>query len=270
MNGPNRSGSVLEEDDGPAWITTFADLVTLLLVFFILLFTMSTVEIDKFRSAMNSIQVSLGQSGAGNSIVPLPNDAVRRTLTELNQEITDDPENPIPNSRQQQQDHFASAPTPAIEQQWRALAEQLRSTLADKNLADEVEIDTPIDGTIVIQVKGQALFDSGSVELNFQVDDVLDNLVRVFHKRHDFNIDIQGHTDNLPLSSSRFESNWELSAVRATTVLRYLLSKGISPRRLTATGFGDSVPLVSNDTAEGRKQNRRIEFVLEKRARISN
>ena len=259
---------LLEEDDGPGWITTFADLVTLLLVFFILLFTMSKIEIDKFQQAMLSIQRSLGQTGMNNSIVPLPSEAQRKIPSQLDAEL--DPEPPKPNSRDEEELNQASDPTPAVSQQWRALAEQLRSTIADKSLANDVDIDVPIEGTIVIQVKGQALFDSGSADLNFQVDEVLDNLIKVFEQRYDFTINIQGHTDNLPLRSSRYESNWELSALRATTVLRHFISKGISPKRLTATGYGDSVPIDTNETPRGRANNRRIEFVLQKNARISN
>ncbi|MEH6472434.1 MAG: OmpA family protein [Halopseudomonas sp.] len=259
---------LLEQDDGAGWITTFADLVTLLLVFFILLFSMSTVEIDKFQRVMQSIQANLSYDGANNSIVPLPQDAPRKAPTPLDAEIDDTP--PKPNSKQAQQEHFANDPMAAISQQWRALAEQMRATLADKNLANDVDIETPIEGTIVIQVKGQALFDSGSSQLNFHVDDVLDNLLQAFKTRYDFDINIQGHTDNVPLRSSRYESNWELSAIRATTVLRYFINKGISPKRLTATGYGDSMPIDTNTTPEGRANNRRIEFVLEKKARVSN
>lgn len=258
---------LLEEDDGPGWIVTFADLVTLLLVFFVLLFTMSSVEADKFAKAMSSIHLSLENSGMSNSLVQLQTSAPVKTSTPLDTEP--EPSPPKPNSKQAQEEQQASDPTPAISQQWRALAEQLQSTIADKNLANEVEIDTPIDGTIVIQVKGQALFDSGSATLNTQVDQVLDKLLIRFKEQYDFSINIQGHTDNLPLRNSLYETNWELSALRATTVLRYFISKGISPKRLTATGYGDSAPIDTNETAIGRANNRRIEFVLERNARIT-
>ncbi len=258
---------LLDDDDGPGWITTFADLVTLLLVFFVLLFTMSSVEAEKFAQAMKSIHMSLEDGGMSNSLVELTVDAPTKSPSPLTTEL--DPSPPKPNSKQAQEEQQASDPTPAITQQWRALAEQLQSTIADKSLANEIDVDTPIDGTIVIQVKGQALFDSGSTTLNTQVDQVLDKLLKRFKEQYDFTINIQGHTDNLPLRNSRYESNWELSALRATTVLRYFIRQGISPKRLTATGYGDSVPIDTNETAIGRANNRRIEFVLERNARIS-
>ncbi|MFQ5717156.1 MAG: flagellar motor protein MotB [Nitrospinales bacterium] len=77
-------------------------------------------------------------------------------------------------------------------------------------------------------------------------------------------MNIQGHTDDVPVATERFPTNWELSAARATAVLRFFIDKGIEPKRLTATGYADIFPLFSNDTEQGRAQNRRVEFVLEK------
>jgi chemotaxis protein MotB len=256
---------LLEEDEGPGWIITFADMVTLLLVFFILLFTMSSVEMERFELAMQSIQRSLGDSN--NSLIPLPNEAQRKIPVPMDNELDSNP--PVPKSKLEPEQQAANDPLQAVQQQWRALAEQLRATIADRHLANEVDVETPVEGTIVIQVEGQALFASGSSTLNYQVDKVLDDLIEVFKERYDFDIEIQGHTDNLPVRSSRFESNWELSALRATTVLRYLARKGISTKRMAATGYGDSRPIDTNDTPEGRSNNRRIEFILERNARIS-
>ena len=81
---------------------------------------------------------------------------------------------------------------------------------------------------------------------------LLGRLLRVFRVQHDFDINIQGHTDNLPISTSRYETNWELSDIRATTVLRYFIDRGIPPRRLTATGYGASLPIASNDPPAAR------------------
>ncbi|HBP10772.1 MAG TPA: flagellar motor protein, partial [Nitrospina sp.] len=80
----------------------------------------------------------------------------------------------------------------------------------------------------------------------------------------DYKIHIQGHTDDDPISTERFPTNWELSAARATAVLRYFFDKGVEPEKMTATGYADTFPLASNDTDQGRTINRRVEFVLEK------
>ena len=83
-------------------------------------------------------------------------------------------------------------------------------------------------------------------------------------KERTIKIFIQGHTDDVPIHTVKFESNWELSAVRATAVLRHFYDKGIDPEKLTATGYADTFPMVPNNTKEGRAKNARIEFILEK------
>lgn len=256
----SRRQQLMEEESSGGWITTFADLMTLLLVFFVLMFSMSTVESDRFQMMLTSLQMAFGDSGNANSLIEFPHRAQKLTPA-TDAEITTKPLPPKPPKTPDQPD----SATPTISKEWMGLADQLRKTLSTFEVEDIVAIDIPAEGKISIQIRGQALFDSGSTDLNYQVDQVLDSLMKVFRERHDFSINIQGHTDNLPISTTRYESNWELSALRATTVLRYLIGKGIAPARLTATGYGDSLPLESNDTPEGRARNRRIEFVLEKK-----
>ena len=86
----------------------------------------------------------------------------------------------------------------------------------------------------------------------------------MFSDHADYRIAIRGHTDDRNIQTRQFPSNWELSAVRATTVLRFFIQQGIDPQRMTATGYADYIPLVDNDSAENRARNRRVEFVLEK------
>jgi chemotaxis protein MotB len=120
------------------------------------------------------------------------------------------------------------------------------------------------NGKIVIILSGEALFSSGSAALNSGALPNFDQMIQIFDEYPEYTINIKGHTDNIPISTPAFPSNWELSAIRATTVLKYLVSKGIRPQRLTATGYGDILPLVPNTTDENRNKNRRVEFVLEK------
>jgi len=256
----NRRDQLLDEPEGEGWITTFADLMTLLLVFFVLLFSMSTVEAERFEQMLSSLQTSFGDGGSSNAIIEMPHSAQKLTPT-TDAELSTEPLPPNAPITPQNEE----SATPSISKDWMGLADELRKTLSNFEVDKAVDIDIPTEGILSIQIRGQALFDSGSSHLNYQVDQVLDSLMQVFHARHDFTINIQGHTDNIPINTVRYESNWELSALRATTVLRYLIEKGITPGRLTATGYGDSLPLESNDTEAGRARNRRIEFVLEKK-----
>jgi chemotaxis protein MotB len=118
---------------------------------------------------------------------------------------------------------------------------------------------------IRVRVKGALLFDPGAAHLRAQAQPILDMLIKVLGQ-FGYYLLVEGHTDSTPISTSRFPSNWELSGDRASAVLRYLISKGVDPMRLTSVGLADNYPLSSNDTPEGRAKNRRVEFVLTKRA----
>jgi chemotaxis protein MotB len=108
------------------------------------------------------------------------------------------------------------------------------------------------------------LFKPGEADLQLEARPLLDAVIRVVNKHPEYKIHIQGHTDDEPISTERFPTNWELSSARATAVLRYFIDKGSEPERMTATGYADTFPLGRNDTVPGRAKNRRVEFVLEK------
>lgn len=134
---------------------------------------------------------------------------------------------------------------------------------ASKLIDKDTNISTE-QGKIVMRIPGNTLFPPGKANLQKEGRPVLDQLIKTIKQYPLYKINIQGHTDDTAISSEMFPTNWELSAARATAVLRYFLDKGIEPTKLTATGFADIFPLVSNDTEEGRAHNRRVEIVLEK------
>ncbi|MDY6890702.1 MAG: flagellar motor protein MotB [Pseudomonadota bacterium] len=260
----SRRRELTSDTDSPGWLTTYADLMTLLLVFFVLLFSMSSMEKERFANAMRSFQTAFQRavSGAPNSIVPLEQTAPTSDSSEIRDTIMQTPDGrPLA-----EQDTAAEREARALELEWRQLTRDLQRAFELMQMQDAVEIGTPKDGKLSLRVKGAALFDSGSAELNRAMLPVLDALLETLVVNPGYKLDIQGHTDDIPINTPQFPSNWELSAVRATTVLRYLVDAGIDPKRLTATGYGSSIPLVPNTSPENRAINRRIEFVLEKRA----
>ncbi|MEA1967018.1 MAG: OmpA family protein, partial [Thermodesulfobacteriota bacterium] len=123
---------------------------------------------------------------------------------------------------------------------------------------------TVLDDKLIVRIKGKAIFKSGSASLNSSAIPIFNEIIKIVFEYPEYNINIKGHTDNIPISTDRYPSNWELSAIRATTVLKYLIKKGIRPERLTATGYGEIMPLVPNSNEKNRATNRRVEFVLEK------
>ncbi|MFH1691387.1 MAG: OmpA family protein [Candidatus Omnitrophota bacterium] len=119
------------------------------------------------------------------------------------------------------------------------------------------------DRGLVVTFLDEVLFDSGKAKIKSSAYSSLDKVAEVLtSKASDLNIGVEGHTDNEPIKRSGWQSNWELSTARATSVLHYLVAKGVSPERLAAIGYGEYRPVASNETKEGRRKNRRVEIVI--------
>ena len=212
------------EEGAPLWMATFSDMVTLIMVFFILMYAIASKNVQTFKSAIIGAEAkSIGVLEALNAV------EIQETLRNLQ-----------------------TTKSPDIISEISELAE-------DMNLDIEVS-----NAKIIVRVPGASLFKPGQSDLQLSARSVLDEVVTVINKYPDYKIHIQGHTDDESISTEKFPTNWELSAGRATAVLRYLYDKGAEPERMTATGYADTFPLARNDTVPGRAKNRRVEFVLEK------
>ena len=212
------------EEGAPLWMATFSDMVTLVMVFFILMYAIASKNVSTFKSAIIGADAkSIGVLEALNAV------EIQETLQNLEMTKTDD-----------------------IMSEVSGIAEQ-----------ENLDIETS-QGKIIVRVPGASLFKPGQADLQLSARSVLDAVVGVINKYPDYKIHIQGHTDDESISTEKFPTNWELSAGRATAVLRYFYDKGVEPENMTATGYADTFPLVTNDTVPGRAKNRRVEFVLEK------
>ncbi len=148
-------------------------------------------------------------------------------------------------------------PAPAQEM---SLADMMMERLATTGLSERLQA-RKVDQAVQLEVNDNILFAAGSVALKSEGKRLLDDLEQLFNK-NEASITIAGHTDNRPISSVRFPSNWELSSGRATRVARYLIDRGYDPGRLRALGYADTRPLASNETAAGRARNRRVSLVV--------
>ncbi|SDK76320.1 chemotaxis protein MotB [Franzmannia pantelleriensis] len=143
------------------------------------------------------------------------------------------------------------------------LAETLEQRLAEAPHLpdlDGVEVSRVAEG-ISLRVEDNLLFSTAEAELTGGGRDVIESLVALI-QRHEGDVSVEGHTDSRPINTPQFPSNWELSSARATAILRYLADEGVSPSRLRAVGFGDTRPLASNNSTEGRAKNRRVEVII--------
>jgi chemotaxis protein MotB len=146
------------------------------------------------------------------------------------------------------------------------LESRLQREISDK----EVKVDM-LERGLVITFVAEVLFDSGRSELRKTASEKLEKVASVLNTTvRDLSVGIEGHTDNVPIKVSGWKSNWELSSARALSVLHYLAGNGISPDRLSATGYGEYKPVASNDSKEGRQKNRRVEIVILPKLEKSN
>jgi chemotaxis protein MotB len=145
-----------------------------------------------------------------------------------------------------------------------ATYQKLDTQLQTEVKADQVQIQQ-LQDQLKVTIVNEILFPEGGWELNRAGEQTLDKIIPTLKTLEKQRIEVDGYTDNVPIGpelKSRFPSNWELSTARATDVVRYLASKGVNSNLLSATGFGDTHPVASNDTPQGRAKNRRIELVL--------
>lgn len=220
------------------WLNTYADMVTLILCFFVLLFAMSAINVRKFQAVIASLQGALGiLDRSSQPALPPPDegvfDAEQLRLQLLAQEMA----------------------------QMRAMAETFRKELGKLGLSDKVSVEIEERG-VVFRFADAVLFDIGKAELRPEARSVL-KVVGQMVKKVSNPVRVEGHTDNWPIHTEKFPSNWELSTGRATSVVRFLIEEvGVPPKRLQAAGYGEFHPIDSNETAEGRQRNRRVDVIL--------
>lgn len=242
MNRLRRKREEPESNNSNAWLLTYSDMVTLCLTFFILLYSFSTIDVVKWKSIVNSLQGALGV---------VPNTEIPAIIPE---HIDDD----LEKIEQMQIDDFLAytKETKRLEE----IQEKLNEFLSTNSLNENISISLEERG-VIIRFQDSVLFPKSTADLYPESLKILSGLSTIF-KELDKHIRIEGHTDDLSINTERFPSNWELSTTRATNVLRFLISEGVSEEKLSAVGYGEFRPVVVNDSEENRKKNRRVDIVL--------
>ncbi len=238
------------------WLLSYADFITLLMIFFILMYSFSQVDLEKYHSLAQSLSVvftgqtfeSLEHNGA--SLSP----GLSGEKFEALEAIDDISANQIAEIQQQIEEYFRND---TMEMPGAAAG------LSTGKLADFIEVSSQERG-LVISLKDTLLFASGSDQLNPQARRIIKQLGKslIVIPNH---IRVEGHTDNLPINNARIPSNWELSTLRATTVLHVLQGEvGVPPQRLSVSGYGEYRPLADNSNPANRSKNRRVDIVIMK------
>jgi chemotaxis protein MotB len=266
-----------EEASGgsPAWMSTFSDLMNLLLCFFVLLFSMSTIDSQKFQELSAALAATFSVLPSGGSVLTDSGVLVSSGASQLNAlseyynnvglnsegEITDEISGQEGEGENDSESLYEQLQEEGLSES-EQMAEMIEAALEARNVADYVEV-TATSEYVLLNLNGAILFDSGSSEFKSGAQSIVDKVADSV-KQYDANtITIEGHTDNVPINTAKYPDNMMLSIYRAYTVFDYFVNeKGFDPASLTSSGRGEAVPVASNSTAEGRAQNRRVEIKI--------
>lgn len=254
------------EDAPPAalWKDTFSDLMNLLLCFFVLMFAMSTVDSEKFEEIAASLSSSFSVLPSGGSALSKEGILVSSGASQLNDLSTyynNMGLNTDGDMSQEVQSAYDEVEQEGLEQS-ESMAENIQKNLSQTGIADQVEV-TAYSKYVMLNVSGGILFDSGKAELTSEARTLLDKVGDSIYEYDDNIITIEGHTDNVPIKTAQYPNNMMLSLYRAYSVFDFFVSeKGFSDQSMTSSGRGDAVPIATNDTPEGRAQNRRVEIKI--------
>jgi chemotaxis protein MotB len=245
------------------WLLTYADMITLLLALFVVLFSISSVNISKFKTLQEALRDAFSGRvlSGGHAILETANDTQLTTPR------------PSPPQIVPQTPSIGKPPTPAAraalaarreQDEFAQLKRQLDAFAAAHGFADHVQTTIARRGLVVRLLTDNVLFASGQAALEPRGVPLLTEVGNLLGVDRLHPVLVEGNTDDVPISTAQYASNWELSTARATQVVRFLIARGLVSRRFGAAGYADLHPVASNGTAAGRARNRRVEIVLQR------
>jgi chemotaxis protein MotB len=265
-----------EHANHEAWAIPYGDLITLLLAFFVVMYAVSSVNEGKYRvlsdalvaafrgapKTVDPVQVGTKQTGSGADIkVTLVQE---RTLAgqpnRLLAPVPFDSKKPVPNGTGRTGEAEGGVAARKLAGELEAVAREVEAAMAGLVMQDLLVVRRK-GGWIEVEIKTDVLFASGSAELSPTAIGAIAELAKVLRKSSN-PIRVEGHTDNVPISTRAFPSNWELSAARAASVVHLLAENGVDPSLLAVLGFAEFRPATENDTEQGRRLNRRVLLVI--------
>ena len=273
----------VEEEEGNAdgWMVTFSDLMSLLLCFFVLILSMAEVDIIKYKQLADSMaeafgvqrELELESIPKGTSVVStefrpgIPDE----TIVDIVQQVTTDqtrnslrignPDSPEADEKDVRDEVLTYDEVMALIKETQLDAEMLRRLLKTEIKEGQIDVESTAR-TILIRIREKGSFASGSALLNSSFVGVIDKIANAL-TQIEGRIAVEGHTDNVPINTFAYPSNWDLSAARSVAVVRRMLDIApLEPTRVTASGFADTRPQAINSTFQGRARNRRVEIVV--------
>lgn len=254
----------------PLWLATFADLMSLLMCFFVLLLSFATMDANKFRKMSESMENAFGvqrdipatEIPMGTSIIaqhfspaqtsPSPLEQIKQAANQQSSKLDVSVED-----MEEVKQKVLQAKIVEIEDQ----ADKIEASLAQEIGEGLVSVETE-NLKIIIRINEKGSFPSGGAELKKGFSPVMEKITKAVNDSTGI-VHVAGHTDNIPISTDWYRSNWELAASRAVTVAHFMLeTKGTNPDRIVVEGYAETKPLFANDSAENRAKNRRVEIII--------
>jgi chemotaxis protein MotB len=274
--GARRKVQAQDHDNMERWLLTYSDMITLLLALFIVLFSISSVNISKYSTLQQSLKAAFSdgilsgghgiiESGSTDSASHTPDTADVPAIVPLTPNIPQPIDRGL--SQAQIKAFQQEAQNASLEQSdFRSLEHRLNAYARAHGFADEVKAQIVRRGLVVTVLTDKLLFASGQDTLQTAgmplLNEVAD-LIDIDKARHP--VVVEGYTDDVPIHNGQFPSNWQLSTDRADTVLQYLLTRDVPVSRLNSAGYANKFPIASNASAAGRAKNRRVEIVFERK-----
>jgi chemotaxis protein MotB len=255
------------------WLLTYADMITLLMALFMVLFSISSVNISKEQVLQKSLRAAFsGDILPGGKAIAHPG----ATANSSNAPSQVDVQSVVPvtaSASKELSSATHSASTVAANQtaaanqeasEFARLKSEIDQYAKSHGFAGKVQATIEARGLVIRVLTDDLLFASGQATLDPRADGLLTEIAQLLNLDQVHPVDVEGNTDDVPIHSSLYPSNWQLSTARASTVVEYLISAGVSAERLTAVGYADQRPIASDSTAAGRARNRRVEIVLKR------
>lgn len=270
-----------ESENSDGWMVTFSDLMSLLLCFFVLILSMAEVDIIRYKQLADSMsqafgvqrEIELESIPKGTSVVStefrpgIPDETLIETVQQVTKDQTrnslriGNPDAPDTEEKDIRDEVITYDEMMQLIQETELDAEMLRRLLRTEIEQGQIDVETTAR-TILIRIREKGSFDSGSALLNTSFVGVIDKIAGAL-TQIEGKIAVEGHTDNVPINTFAYPSNWDLSAARAVAVVRRMLDIApLTPSRVTASGFADTRPQAINSSSDGRARNRRVEIVV--------
>jgi chemotaxis protein MotB len=280
-HGGRRRHGGAEEGSNERWLLTYADMITLLMALFMVLFSISSVNISKYETLQKSLKAAfsgnilpggkaIARQGATNNSAQVPSSVELQAIEPVATQGASSAENGSAHSTSSSSSAAASASTSSTQAaaaqkeaaEFAHIKQELDQYARAHGFAKSVQTSIEARGLVIRVLTDDLLFASGQASLDTRATGLLGEIAALLNVDEIHPISVEGNTDNVPIHSSQFPSNWELSTARASTVVRFLIGHGVGANRLTASGNAEQRPVDSNATAAGRARNRRVEIVL--------